>query len=410
MTADIANLLSELHRSLFGKMVAVLMYHTGIEELSVSEDIVQEAFAIAVDKWRDAVPEQPDAWLFATIRNLAYNHLKKEKRKQYPAVDQIAADQLLTSDRDLLRVLFSCLQPAYPPRVQLVVVLKYVCGLKTKHIAALLASGEDTISKTLYRWRVEQSRSDFMVAESVGNPDEQKIRMALKVLYVMFTAGYQLSEKGTLTDEQLCEDTLSLLQEMMKMNIVANGEVKALYALLLYNLARAESRTDQLDELTALAGQDRRRWNREMIVVANHYLLLSQKESSVASAWQLEAAIAYKHMHAGRFQETDWQGIASLYEKLVAFNSSPFTKIGQAAALYFGGNEAAAIEILSLLHANRFFRNYHLLHCFWAKMHADRNDTEHALASYKKALSCPVNAFERRFIEKEIGILMRIKH
>ncbi|MCE7059476.1 RNA polymerase sigma factor [Dyadobacter sp. CY343] len=405
MTKNISDLISELHRHHFGKMVAVLMYHTGIEEIALSEDIVQEAFAIASDKWRENVPDQPEAWLYATIRNIAYKHLKKQKPARLETDDYVIVDARFTDDQDLLRVLFGCLQPAFPPKVQLVVVLKYVCGLKTKQIAALLASGEDTIQKIIYRWRAEQSRDNFSAVDMPENISAQKVRMALKVLYVMFTAGYQLSDSGQLSDERLCEDALSLLQEMMKMGIAGNGEVKALYALLLYNLARAESRTNQPDELTTLATQDRSRWDQEMIALANHYLLLSQKESAFASAWQLEAAIAYKHTQARTFDETDWPGIAKLYGKLVLLNSSPFTKLGQAAALYFGGNEAGAIEILKQLNANRFFQNYHLIHCFWAKIYADKNEISNALASYKKALSCPVNAFERKFVEREIGRL-----
>lgn len=408
MNEDLSLLISRLYRNHFGKMVAVLMYHTGIEEIAVSEDIVQEAFAIASDKWQKTIPDQPEAWLYKTIRNIAYNNLKKEKRKQVLEDDLIAFDPQLVDDHDLLRILFACLQPAFPPKVQLVIVLRYVCGLRVKRIAALLASNEENISKILYRWRAQNKSENFILTEMSGKPDSQKVRMALKILYVMFTEGYQLSEEGGLSDEVLCEDALSLLQEMMKMDIVANGEVKALYAWMLYNLARAETRTNQLDELTVLAEQDRTRWNREMIAVANHYLLCSQKESLSTSAYQLEAAIAYKHTQATTFAETDWHGIAGLYEKLVILNPSPFTKLGQAAALYFGMNEKGAIEILNQLNANPFFQNYHLIHCFWARIYRDKNDVPRALASYKKALTCPVNAFEKKFIEREIDILPKL--
>lgn len=385
------------------------MYHTGIKDIAAAEDIVQEAFAIASDKWQKNVPDQPGAWLYKTIRNIAYNGLKKEQRKQVLEDDYIDSDTQPTDDQDVLRVLFACLQPAFPPKVQLVIVLRYVCGLRVKRIAALLASNEDNISKILYRWRAQHTSESFVLTETTQNPDEQKIRMAIKILYVMFTEGYQLSEDGHLADEALCEDALSLLQEMMKMGIVANGEVKALYALLLYNLARADSRTNQLDELTVLAEQDRTCWNQEMIAVANHYLLHSQKESSAPSAYQLEAAIAYKHTLAVSFEETDWHGIARLYEKLVLANPSPFTKLSQAAALYFGGDEAGAIKILNQLNANPFFQNYHLIHCFWAKIYHDKNANENAMNRYKKALTCQINAFEKKFIEKEIETLSNLR-
>ncbi|MCF0065226.1 sigma-70 family RNA polymerase sigma factor [Dyadobacter chenwenxiniae] len=402
MSEDISALLSQLYRSHFGKMVAVLMYHTGIKELAVSEDIVQEAFAIASKNWQKSVPDQPEAWLYKTIRNIAYNTLKKDSRKQVIEEDYIAQEVRQTSDQDILRVLFACLQPALPPKVQLVIVLRYVCGLRVKRIAALMACGEEGISKIIYRWRAQHTAENLLLDQNSAQPGEQKVRMALKVLYVMFTEGYQLGEDGNLADESLCEDALSLLQEIDKMGIEANGEVKVLHALLLYNLARARSRTNHLDELITWEEQDRTAWNKEMIAVANHYLLLSQRTSSRVSAFQLEAAIAFKHTSAKTYGETDWQGIAALYQRLAVASPSPFTKMGQAAALYFGGDEAAATAILNQLIANPFFQTYHLLHCFRARIYTDKGDTGNALASYKKALICPINAFERRFIAKKM--------
>jgi RNA polymerase sigma-70 factor (ECF subfamily) len=399
-------LLSQLYRDHFGKMVAVLMYHTGIEDMGNAEDIVQEAFAIAADKWRKTIPAEPEGWLYKTARNIAYNGLKRDKRREAIQDNHPFADQEPGNDRDLLGVLFGCLQPALAPKVQLVIVLRYICGLRAKRIAALLASNEDSIAKVLYRWRAQQDPGNFVLADTASDPGEQKARMALKILYVMFTAGYQLAEDGGLADEGLCEDAVSLLQQMMEAGIEANGEVKALYALLLFNLARAASRTNRLDELLTLAEQDRTGWNPDMIAVASHYLLLSQKESLKVSAYQLEAAIAYKHTQAASFDETDWKGIIRLYARLVSLDTSPFTKLGQAAALYFARDQEAAIQILNQLHSNPFFQNYPLIHCFWAKIYTDRNDTAHAITCYKKALTCTANAFEVRFIKKEIDKLV----
>ena len=382
------------------------MYHTGIRDLSVAEDIVQEAFAVASKSWQKKVPHQPEAWLYKTIRNLAYNFLKKDKRQQCIVEDYLAEEVQQTSDRDLLRVLFACLQPAFPPKVQLVIVLRYVCGLRVKRIAALMACGEEGITKIIYRWRAQHAATNWVLTEKSAEPDAQKVRMALKILYVMFTEGYQLAADGNLADESLCEDALSLLQEIEKTGMNANGDVKALYALLLYNLARAASRTDHADEMLTLAEQDRTLWNKEMIAVANHYLLLSQKESTQPSAYQLEAVIAFKHTSAPTYVETDWNGIGALYERLIAIDASPFTKMGHAAALYFGGNETPATAILTKLISNPFFQTYHLLHCFWAKIYTGRGDSRNALTSYEKALICPINAFEKKFIEKEMQRLL----
>src|SRR5215217_8235668 len=198
VSEDVSSLLSQLYRNHFGKMVAVLMYHTGIRDLAVAEDIVQEAFAVASKSWQKKVPDQPEAWLYKTIRNLAYNFLKKDKRQQGIVEDYLAEEVQQTSDRDLLCVLFACLQPAFPPKVQLVIVLRYVCGLRVKRIAALMACGEEGITKIIYRWRAQHAATRWVLTEKSAEPDAQKVRMALKILYVMFTEGYQLAADGDL--------------------------------------------------------------------------------------------------------------------------------------------------------------------------------------------------------------------
>jgi RNA polymerase sigma-70 factor (ECF subfamily) len=113
---DLSLLLDQLYRNHFGKMVAVLMYHTGIEKIEISEDIVQEAFAIASEKWQKNIPDKPEAWLYATIRNIAFNNLKKEKQRQLIEYGDITPEPEPSDDQDLLKVLFACLQPAFSPK------------------------------------------------------------------------------------------------------------------------------------------------------------------------------------------------------------------------------------------------------------------------------------------------------
>lgn len=396
-------ILAKLYRSHFGKLLSALIYHTGIKDIAVCEDIVQEAFVVAAEKWKQNLPDHPEAWLYKTIRNIAYTTLKKADQKRlfeeaYQINENDEANEL-----QLLKVLYVCVRSTFSPKIQLIITLRYVCGLQVKRIAALLGTDEDSISKIFYRWRTQSKNHQWDFEQEVDFNQEQRLKMVLKIVYVMFTEGFRISPKGTLTDHALCEDALSLLQTLIKMKVRAGGEVKALYALLLYHLARSCSRLNDIDELVELAQQDRSCWNKEMIAVANAYLLESKRESKKDTSYQVEAAIAYLHTAAQTFDAINWPQIANLYAKLQKLNPSPFTLLNHAAALYFAGKHEDAIQLLHQLDANKFFRNHHLLHCFWAKVYKDQHNFTKAFNCYQAAMDCPVTILEEQFIKRKLA-------
>ena len=73
MTADIA----WTFREESGRAVATLIRTFG--DIDVAEDAVQEAFAIAMDKWPESGwPPNPGAWIVTTARNRAIDRLRRE--------------------------------------------------------------------------------------------------------------------------------------------------------------------------------------------------------------------------------------------------------------------------------------------------------------------------------------------
>lgn len=61
-------------------MVAVLARILGVHNLSLAEDVVQDAFCRAVEIWPfRGVPENPSEWLMATAKNRALDLLRHEK-------------------------------------------------------------------------------------------------------------------------------------------------------------------------------------------------------------------------------------------------------------------------------------------------------------------------------------------
>lgn len=107
---------------------------------AVAEEIVQEAFLQLHAKWADI--ESPKAWLFKSVRNKAYNHVRDNRRETLTSSDNesLDADAELESAESLLSrieatgALRQLLEDLTEDDRQLV-KLKYFEGLKYREIA-----------------------------------------------------------------------------------------------------------------------------------------------------------------------------------------------------------------------------------------------------------------------------------
>ncbi len=77
MALDPTAAVEELYRSEWGRIVATLIRLLG--DFDLSEDAVQEAFAAALDNWREnGVPEYPRAWIIRTARHKAIDRIRRQ--------------------------------------------------------------------------------------------------------------------------------------------------------------------------------------------------------------------------------------------------------------------------------------------------------------------------------------------
>ena len=75
-----ANLeIEKVYRSDWGRIVATLIRLYGDFELA--EEVAQEAFAAAVDQWRESgIPEFPRAWIIQAARHKAVDRIRRRVR------------------------------------------------------------------------------------------------------------------------------------------------------------------------------------------------------------------------------------------------------------------------------------------------------------------------------------------
>src|SRR5207244_11090984 len=81
MTAGAAGAIERVFREQYGRAVAVLVRHFG--NIDLAEEAVQDAFAVAMQRWPSAgVPPSPAGWIITTARNRAIDRLRRDSSRE----------------------------------------------------------------------------------------------------------------------------------------------------------------------------------------------------------------------------------------------------------------------------------------------------------------------------------------
>src|SRR5437899_8528162 len=126
MTAGAAGAIERVFREQYGRAVAVLVRYFG--DIDLAEEAVQDAFAVAVQRWpSDGVPPSPAGWIITTARNRAINRLRREASRADRHTQAVLLQTLSEGDDppeegavrdDRLRLIFTCCHPALAINVQ----------------------------------------------------------------------------------------------------------------------------------------------------------------------------------------------------------------------------------------------------------------------------------------------------
>ena len=137
--------LAALWRVESARVIARLTRQVG--DLDTAEELAQDAFVAAVQKWReDGVPDNPAAWLNTTARYLAVDRIRRRdtQRGRYhlvaasqPQAQEYDLDKIVDGDLadELLGLIFMACHPILSPDARSALTLKLVCGLSTDDVA-----------------------------------------------------------------------------------------------------------------------------------------------------------------------------------------------------------------------------------------------------------------------------------
>lgn len=416
---NVNKLTDHLFRHEAGKMVAVLTRIFGLPNIELAEDIVQDAFAQALNDWPFKTPPNPSAWLMMTAKNKAIDVLRHERYKEkYSTEAAVELQQEYTSvpiienlflhneiKDSQLRMVFACCHPALSPADQIAFTLKICSGFSIEEIAAALLSNNETIKKRIQRAKKFIKEKNLTFDIPSGNDLKKRLDAALHSIYLLFNEGYSSSNKSDLIRKDLCEEAIRLALMLTENEYISQPKCFALVALMSLLASRFEARLDANGEIILLEEQDRTKWSQELINIGLNYLNKSSEGDEI-SDYHIEAAIVAEHSLAKNFKEINWQRILHLYNLLTEINSSPAVLLNRAIVVGKVSGAAEAIkEINSIPDIKNYVDKNHLVNAVLGEMYRQEGNNSEAKRYFEKAVLLTNSDAEKKLMQKKLNSL-----
>lgn len=382
-----------------------------LRDVPLAEELTQDALMAALERWPlDGVPERPGAWLMATAKRRALDHLRRGPmlaRKHGMVARELEAEQLAMPDLDsaldddigdeMLRLVFTACHPILSREARTCLALRMVCGLTTAEIARAYLLPEATIAQRIVRAKKTLSESGLAYDTPRGEDLAARLASVLEVVYLIFNEGYTAARGEDWLRPQLCDEALRLGRVLAAVAGEA-PEVHGLLALMELNASRAAARTDAAGEPILLLDQDRSRWDQLQIRRGLKALARAHELGGAGGVYALQAAIVACHARAATAAETDWGPIAALYADLAAVAPSPVVELNRAVAVGMAAGPAAGLAIVERLTGDPALKTYHLLPSVRGDLLAKLGRHDEARAAFEAAAALAGNLREREFL------------
>ncbi|MFD3568781.1 RNA polymerase sigma factor [Streptomyces sp. NPDC058667] len=385
-----------------------------VRDVGIAEEIAQDALVAALEQWPlTGVPERPGAWLTATAKHRAVDLVRRRETyaRKLAEVGRTLTEEAYDPeppgpgdiDDDVLRLIFTACHPVLSAEARAALTLRLVGGLRTDEIARAFLVPEATLAARITRAKRTLAKAGVAFEVPYGEDRAARLGSVLEVIYLIFNEGYAATAGDDLLRPGLCEDALRLARTLAAL-APREGEAQGLAALLELQSSRTAARTGPEGQPVLLAAQDRRRWNR-LLVLRGFAALERAGDGRTYGPYALQAAIAACHARAPSYDETDWATIAALYGRLGVLAPSPVVELNRAVAVSMAEGPEAALPLVDALSAAPGLAGYHLLPSVRGDLLARLGREAEARAEFERATALTRNEGERALLRAKARAL-----
>jgi len=417
MVSSVAMTATDVHRTIdalwrieSGRLIAGLARL--VRDVGRAEELAQDALVTALEQWpRSGIPDNPGAWLMATAKHRAIDHLRRERmltRKHEALGHELEMEQQSNGGKleasaddeigdDLLRLMFIACHPLLSTEARTALTLRLLAGLTTEEIARAFLVPEPTIAQRIVR--AKRTLSDAHVPFEIPRRGELAGRLSsvLEVIYLVFNEGYSATAGEDWMRPGLCEEALRIGRILAEL-APREPEVHGLVALMEIQASRIRARTGANGEPVLLMEQNRAVWDRLLIHRGLMALARGEALGEARGPYLLQAAIAACHGRAATAADTDWVYITALYDELARLTPSPVVELNRAVAVAMAYGPAAGLELADQLAAQGSLDSYHLLPSVRGDLLAKLGRYEEACGEFERAATLTHNARETRLL------------
>ena len=390
-----------------------------VGDIGVAEDLAQDALVAALEQWPESgVPDNPGAWLMATAKHRAIDHLRRGKMqdRQHEHLGrelderQVSPESALAAaiddhvGDDLLSLIFTACHPVLTTEARVALTLRLLGGLRTDEIARAFLLPKATIQQRIVRAKRTLAAAHVPFEVPRGAELTARLESVLEVIYLIFNEGYSATAGEDWVRPALCEDALRLGRILAELAQDV-AEVHGLVALMEIQASRLRARVSPGGEPILLLDQDRGRWDH--LLIGRGLAALERAEALGGSygPYTLQAAIAACHARARTAEETDWTRIVALYDGLAQLMPSPIVELNRAVALAMAFGPAAGLEVVEALTKDPALAGYHLLPSVRGDLLAKLGRFDEARAELARAAALTQNIRERQLLLKKMEAL-----
>lgn len=401
-------LIPNLFRTEYQKIVSVLCSLFGIHHIEIAEDIVSDTFLTASETWAiKGIPENPTAWLYTVAKNKTKNYLKRNNVFETKIVSEIKHNTPLNnpeididlSDQNIadsqLAMIFTVCNPCNSEEAQIALALNLLCGFGVSEISDAFLSNKEVIYKRINRAKEKLKEENIKIQNPSNSEVIDRIQTVLKTIYLLYSEGYYSISQNTTLRKDLCAEAMRLTYLLIQNKSTNLPQANALMALMCFHSSRFDARTGFNGEIILYEDQDQSLWNKELIDKGTYFLSQSSTGNTL-SKYHLEAGIAYWHTIKTETSEK-WENILELYNNLIILEYSPIVALNRTYTLAKVKGKAEAIKEAEKLNLtdNHFY--YSLLGNLYGE-----TDTKKALEHFEQARNLAKTTADKNIISKNI--------